>query len=126
MKKDNDGGYIRKDGQKIGFYANVDEPFSPDGYFTEGPYYQRYASYPFLIFAQALQNKKPEHKVFGYKDSVLLKSVSALLNLSNANGEFFLLNDAQKGMSYYNTSLVSAVDIAYHFGVNNPELFKHC
>ena len=41
-------------------YANVDEPFSPDGYFTEGPYYQRYASYPFLIFAQALENKKPE------------------------------------------------------------------
>jgi len=123
-EKDNDGGYIRKDGQKIGFYANVDEPFSPDGYFTEGPYYQRYASYPFLIFAQALQNKKPEHKVFEYKDGVLLKSVNALLNLSNADGEFFLLNDAQKGMSYYNTSLVSAVDIAYHFGGNNPELLS--
>ncbi|MCL4155471.1 UNVERIFIED_CONTAM: hypothetical protein GTU68_057994 [Idotea baltica] len=113
-----------KDGQKIGFYANVDEPFSPDGYFTEGPYYQRYASYPFLIFAQALQNKKPEHKVFEYKDSVLLKSVHALLNLSNAKGEFFLLNDAQKGMSYYNASLISTVDIGYHFGGNNPELLS--
>jgi len=123
-EKDNDGGYIRKDGQKIGFYANVDEPFSPDGYFTEGPYYQRYASYPFLIFAQALQNKKPEHKVFEYKDGVLIKSVNALLNLSNANGEFFLLNDAQKGMSYYNASLISTVDIGYHFGGNNPELLS--
>ena len=123
-EKDNDGGYIRKEGQKIGFYANVDEPFSPDGYFTEGPYYQRYASYPFLIFAQALQNKKPEHKVFEYKNGVLLKSVNALLNLSNADGEFFLLNDAQKGMSYYNSSLVSAVDIAYHFGGKNPELLS--
>ena len=71
--KDNDGGYIKKEGQKIGFFANVDEPFSPDGYFTEGPYYQRYASYPFLIFAQALQNKKPELKMFEYKDGVLIK-----------------------------------------------------
>ncbi len=123
-EKDNDGGYIRKNGQKIGFYANINEPFSPDGYFTEGPYYQRYASYPFLIFAQALQNKKPEHKVFEYKDSVLLKSVNALLNLSNAKGEFFLLNDAQKGMSYYNASLISAVNITYHFGGNNPELLS--
>ncbi|WP_372937887.1 heparinase II/III family protein [Seonamhaeicola sp.] len=121
--KDNDGGFINKDG-KIGFFANLDEPFSPDGYFTEGPYYQRYASYPFLIFAQALQNKKPELKVFQYKDSVLLKSVTALINLSDADGEFFLLNDAQKGMSYYTSALVSAVDIAYHFGGNNPELLS--
>ena len=122
--KDNDGGFINSDDQKIGFFANLDEPFSPDGYYTEGPYYQRYAMYPFLIFAQALQNKKPDLKVLEYKDGVLLKGVNALLNLSNADGDFFLLNDAQKGMSYYNTSLVSAVDIGYHFGGNNPELLS--
>ena len=121
--KDNDGGFINKDG-KAGFFANLDEPFSPDGYYTEGPYYQRYAMYPFLIFAQALQNKKPELKVLEYKDGVLLKGVSALLNLSDADGDFFLLNDSQKGMSYYNGSLVSAVDIGYHFGGNNPELLS--
>ncbi|TYA78370.1 alginate lyase family protein [Seonamhaeicola marinus] len=121
--KDNDGGYINQNG-KVGFFANLDEPFSPDGYYTEGPYYQRYASYPFLIFAQALQNKRPELKVFQYKDSVLLKSVSALINLSDADGDFFLLNDAQKGMSYHARSLVSAVDIVYQFGGENPELLS--
>ncbi len=121
--KDDDGGYINRDG-KMGFLANLEEPFSPDGYFTEGPYYQRYASYPFLILAQALQNKKPELNILQYKDSVLLKSVSALINLSDADGDFFLLNDAQKGMSYKNSSLVSAVDIAYHFGGNNPEFLS--
>ena len=121
--KDDDGGYINRDG-KMGFLANLEEPFSPDGYFTEGPYYQRYASYPFLIFAQALQNKKPELNVLYHKDSVLLKSVNALINLSDADGEFFLLNDAQKGMSYYSSSLVAAVDIGYHFGGNNPELLS--
>ncbi len=86
--KDDDGGYINRDG-KMGFLANLEEPFSPDGYFTEGPYYQRYASYPFLIFAQALQNKKPELNVLYHKDSVLIKSVNALINLSDADGEFF-------------------------------------
>jgi len=122
--KDNDGGFINQDDKKVGFFANLDEPFSPDGYYTEGPYYQRYAMYPFLIFAQALQNKKPELKVLEYKDGVLLKGVNALLNLSDADGDFFLLNDSQKGMSYYNVSLISAVDIGYHFGGNNPELLS--
>ena len=122
--KDNDGGFINQDDKKVGFFANLDEPFSPDGYYTEGPYYQRYAMYPFLIFAQALQNKKPELKVLEYKDGVLLRGVNALLNLSDADGDFFLLNDSQKGMSYYNVSLISAVDIGYHFGGNNPELLS--
>jgi hypothetical protein len=122
--KDNDGGLIKKPGQKTGFLANVDEPFSPEGYYTEGAYYQRYAMYPFLIFAEALQNKKPEIKIFEYKNGVLLKSVYALLNLTNSVGEFFPLNDAQKGMSYYSRELVSAVDIAYTYGGKDPSLLS--
>lgn len=122
--KDNDGGFIKEEGQKTGFLANLDEPFSPDGYYTEGPYYQRYAMYPFLIFAQGLHNVKPELKIFEYKNGVLLKSVNALLNLTDADGEFFPINDGQKGMSYYSRELVTAVDIAYHFGGNNPELLS--
>jgi len=122
--KDNDGGFIKKKGQKVGFLANVDEPFSPDGYYTEGPYYQRYAMYPFLIFAQALNNVKPELKIFEHKNGVLLKAVNTLLNLSDANGDFFPINDGQKGMSYYSRELVTAVDIAYYFGGQNPELLS--
>jgi len=121
---DNDGGFIfNKDG-KAGFLANLDSPFSPDGFYTEGPYYQRYAMYPFLIFAEALQNKKPDLNIFEYKDGVLIKAVDALLNLTDADGEFFPLNDGQKGMSYYTASLVSAVDIAYHYGTQKPELLS--
>jgi len=122
--KDNDGGFIKVEGQKSGFFANLDEPFSPDGYYTEGPYYQRYAMYPFLIFAEALQNVKPELEIFKYKNGVLLKSVNALLNLTDSEGEFFPLNDGQKGMSYYSRELVTAVDITYHFGGNNPQLLS--
>ena len=122
--KDDDGGFIKVEGQKTGFLANLENPFSPDGYYTEGPYYQRYAMYPFLIFALAMDNVKPELKVFQHKDGVLLKAVNALLNLSDAEGNFFPLNDAQKGMSYFSASLVTAVDIAYHYGDQNPQLLS--
>ncbi len=121
--KDDDGGFLNKEG-KAGFLANIEEPFSPDGYYNEGPYYQRYAMYPFLILAEGLHNIKPELKIFEYKDGVLLKSINALLNLSDADGEFFPLNDGQKGMSYYNSALVTAVDISYYFGGQNPGLLS--
>nr|WP_321231250.1 alginate lyase family protein [uncultured Psychroserpens sp.] len=122
-EKDDDGGFLNKDG-KAGFLANIEEPFSPDGYYNEGPYYQRYAMYPFLVFAEGLHNVKPELKIFEYKEGVLLKSINALLNLSDANGDFFPLNDGQKGMSYYNDALVTAVDISYHFGTQDPGLLS--
>ncbi|WP_010137029.1 heparinase II/III domain-containing protein [Ochrovirga pacifica] len=122
--KDNDGGFISNENQKAGFIANIDEPFSPEGYYTEGPYYQRYAMYPFLAFAQALQNAKPELRIFKYKNEVLLNSVSVLLNLTDANGEFFPLNDGQKGMSYHSRELHTAVDLAYYYGDKNPSLLS--
>ena len=119
---DDDGGFIRVAGQKAGFLANLEEPFSPDGYYTEGPYYQRYAMYPFLVFAQSLHNARPDLNIFEHKNGVLLKGVDALLNLSDADGDFFPLNDAQKGMSYHARELVTAVDIAYHVGGQDPRL----
>ena len=122
--KDNDGGFIKVEGQKAGFLANLNEPFSPEGYYTEGPYYQRYAMYPFLVFAQALHNVKPELKIFEYKEGVLLNAATALLNLSDADGEFFPINDAQKGMSYQTSAVVSAVNIAYLSGGRNPQLLS--
>ena len=122
--KDNDGGFIYSRDGKAGFLANLEEPFSPDGYYTEGPYYQRYAMYPFLVFAQGLHNAKPELGIFEKEGKVLLKAVDALLNLSDADGEFFPLNDAQKGMSYRAESIVTAVNIAYHVGGEDPRLLS--
>lgn len=122
--KDSDGGLIKKPGQKTGFLANVDEPFSPDGYYTEGPYYQRYAMYPFMVFAEALQNTRPDLKIFEHKNGILIKAVYSLLNLTNSSGEFFPLNDGQKGMSYYSKELVSAVDIAYLYGGKDASILS--
>ena len=120
--KDDDGGFIYDKDGKAGFFANLEEPFSPDGYYTEGPYYQRYAMYPFLIFAHGLHNAKPDLEIFAHRDGVLLKAVDALLKLSDADGEFFPLNDGQKGMSYHARELVTAVDIVYLVGGEDPRL----
>lgn len=123
--KDNDGGSIQLEGQKeAGFLAQLDHAFSPDGYYTEGPYYQRYAMYPFLIFAEGLANKKPELEILKYRNGLLIKSVDALINQTNSAGEFFPINDAQKGMSLGSRELVNAVSMAYHYGGNNPELLS--
>ncbi|MEM8941227.1 MAG: alginate lyase family protein [Pseudomonadota bacterium] len=122
--KDDDGGLIFSPGQGRGFLANLDAPFSPDGYYTEGPYYQRYAMYPFLAFAIAMQNVYPDRGVLRYKDEVLIKAVYALLNLADSQGEFFAINDAQKGMSIANSSLVAAVDAAFFYGSKDPELLS--
>lgn len=124
LTTDNDGGQILDADKKMGFLAQVDEAFSPDGYYTEGPYYQRYAMYPFLIFAQALANNKPELGILDYRDGLLIKAVYALINQTNEQGEFFPINDAQKGMSLQSRELVFGVSMAYHYGGNDPELLS--
>jgi len=124
LEKDNDGGFIYEKGRaKAGFFAQIDNAFSPDGYYEEGPYYQRYAMTPFMLFAQALHHKKPELKIFEYRDGILLKAVDALLNQTDQSGAFFPINDAQKGMSIQSGSVISAVNIAYSVN-KNPQLLS--
>lgn len=123
-EKDNDGGFIKDPDGKAGFLANIDAPFSPEGYYTEAPYYQRYAMYPYLLFAVGLHNSRPAQQIFAHKNGVLLKAVDALLNLTDTDGEFYALNDAQKGMSYYSRELVAAVDVAFYYGNQNPGLLS--
>lgn len=125
LKTDNDGGTLNLKGYKEGgFLAQVDHSFSPDGYYTEGPYYQRYAMYPFLIFAQGLANKKPELDILNYRKGLLIKAVYALINQTNAQGEFFPINDSQKGMSLMSRELVHAVSMAYYYGGKDAGLLS--
>ena len=111
---DNDGGFIKVEGQnKAGFFAQLDFSFSPDGHFTEGPYYLRYAMTPFLLFAKSLANNRPDLKIYDYRNGILEKSIYSLLYESDAQGRFFPINDAMKGMSWNSREVVAAVDIAY-------------
>jgi hypothetical protein len=94
-----------------GFYALLDQLFSPDGYYTEGPYYTRYALLPFIIFSNALNNKYPNKKIFNYRDAILKKAISTAIQYSNTDGKFFAFNDAMKDKDYTTSEMIMAVDI---------------
>lgn len=96
-----------------GFLKQIDKLFSPDGYYAEGPYYQRFALLPFIVFAQALDNNMPELKIFEYKDGVLLKAVTTLMQLTNTNGKFYPINDVIKEKSWLTPELVFGTNIVY-------------
>lgn len=124
-QRDNDSGLIQQEGQdRAGFLAQLDLSFSPGGYFTEGPYYLRYAIFPFLEFAKALANNRPGLHIWGYRDSILKKAVYALLNLTDFQGRFFPINDAQKGMSWNAPEVVNALDLVYDQYGQDPALLS--
>ena len=97
---------------KAGYLCQLDELFSPDGYYCEGPYYSRYALIPFFLFANVIQNNQPELKIFERRDALLRKALYALIQLTY-NGAYFPINDAMKEMSFYNMGTVFALDHAY-------------
>lgn len=102
-----------------GFLRQMDELFSPDGYFTEGAYYLRYAIWPFMVFANAINQHQPELKIFERREGILLKAVNALIQQSY-HGEIIRMNDALL-KTYATQEIVAAIDIAYQVG-HDPEL----
>lgn len=123
-EKDNDGGLMKSEQTKAGFYAQLDYAFTPEGYFTEGPYYQRYAIFPFMMFSQALNNKKPELKIFDYRNGILKKATFALLQLTDSKGRFFPVNDSQKGMTFKAFEVITAVDMIYNLDHRQKSLLN--
>ncbi|QNQ10803.1 alginate lyase family protein [Sphingomonas alpina] len=97
---------------KAGFLAQVDQLFSPDGYYTEGPYYQRYALQPFVVFADAIQANQPELKIWERHGGVLPKAIRSTIQLTY-DGYFFPLNDAMPDKSLKTDELYQAVAIGY-------------
>ncbi|WP_296007868.1 alginate lyase family protein [uncultured Alistipes sp.] len=107
-------------GRNGGFMQQLDYLFSPDGYFTEGAYYQRYAIWPFMVFAQCIDHNRPELGIFDYRGGILKKAVSTLLQLAY-QGRFMRFNDSlEKG--YDAQELVYAVNIAYNADPSNKQL----
>ena len=107
-----------KDG-KTGFIAQMDLLFSPDGYYTEGPYYVRYAILPYMLFANALNNSKPALKIFEHRNNILQKALLTCLQQTNLKGSFIPLNDALKEKDFTSNELVTSIDIAWkQYGTN--------
>ena len=101
-----------KDG-KSGFLAQMNGLFSPDGYYNEGPYYTRYAILPFYLFANAVNNTKPDRNIFHYRNSILQKALNGALQQTNLNGGFYSYNDALKEKTFISNEVVEALNIAW-------------
>jgi oligo-alginate lyase len=95
---------------KSGFIAQMDNLFSPDGYYTEGPYYVRYAILPYMLFANALQNSNPNLKIFEHRNNILQKALMTCLQQTNTDGVFFPMNDAIKDKDYTTNEIVTAIN----------------
>ena len=57
-----------------GYFKMLSSLFSPDGYYSEGPYYQRYALMPVVVLAQALEQNRKEFGIIQYRDSLVIKA----------------------------------------------------
>lgn len=102
-KKDGNGGYLKQ----------MDELFSPDGFYTEGAYYVRYALLPFFTFAKAIENNQPELKIFQRRDQILKKAFYAAIQLTYTNGAFIPINDALKEKNYLSPEIITTLDMTY-------------
>ncbi len=90
----------------------LDLLFSPDGYYAEGPYYQRYALQPFVVFAAAIAANDPDRKIFEYRDGIVLKAIRTAIDVTH-DGYFLPINDAMPDKSLRTEELYHAVAIAY-------------
>lgn len=97
---------------EAGFLRQADLLFSPDGYYTEGPYYQRFALLPFMVFANVVEQNQPERRIFEHRDGILLKALRTTVQLSY-QGYFFPFNDAIRDKSLRTAELYEGIAIAY-------------
>ena len=97
---------------EAGFLQQISQLFSPDGYYAEGPYYQRFALLPFVLFSKAIEVNNPEMNIFSYHDNALLKATETTVQLSY-DKLFFGINDAIKDKGIETIELVHGVAIAY-------------
>lgn len=95
-----------------GFIRQTELLFSPDGYYTEGPYYQRFAMLPFMVFAGAIERNDPELAIFEHRDGILVKALNATIQLTY-DGFFFPFNDAIRDKSLNTAELYEGVAIGY-------------
>lgn len=98
---------------KVGFLKQTDLLFSPEGYYGEGPYYQRYALMPFMVFADAIERNDPDRKIFEHRDGILLKALNTTVQLTYGSF-FFPFNDAIRDKSLNTEELYHGISIAYN------------
>lgn len=106
--------YGRKlDSVSGGFLAQLSQLFSPEGYYEEGPYYQRFAIQPLLMFAEALERHRPELGIYNFRDQLVLRALCAPLYTSYPNGQLIPINDANKDMTIRSLGFLVGASFAF-------------
>lgn len=107
------------DGINGGFYAQLDQLFSPDGYYIEGPYYQRFAMRPMLLLADAMARCEPDRAIWQYRDQLIRKCCYALFLMAFPDDTLPALNDGSKTMNLRDEGALMAVSLCWqHYGAD--------
>ncbi len=112
---------LRGDGESGGFYAQLGQLFSPDGYYIEGPYYHRFALRPLLLLAEALERRQPELQIYQFRDQIIRKTCEALMQTVFPDGTWPALNDSSKSINLRDDGAVIAASVCYHRYPPNPQ-----
>ncbi|MBS1210977.1 MAG: chondroitin lyase, partial [Proteobacteria bacterium] len=110
---------INGDSVSGGFLAQLAQLFSPDGYYMEGPYYHRFAIRPLLLFAEAIERRQPEIRIYAFKQQVIRRTTESLMSIAFPDGTFPALNDASKTMGIKDEGLMIATSLCFkRYGVD--------
>jgi oligo-alginate lyase len=97
--------------KKSGYFAQMSQLFSPDGYYVEGPYYARYALFPFMMLANVIDKYDLALNVLGYRNQLLKKAFNATFQQTYTNGEILPINDAMKDKNWESRELILTIGV---------------
>ncbi|HDG1669071.1 TPA: heparinase II/III family protein [Kluyvera ascorbata] len=102
-----------------GFYAQLDQLFSLDGYYIEGLYYQRFALRPLLLLATVIDRYQPELNIWAYRDRLIHRACFTMFDMAFPDGSLPALNDASKTMNLQDEGALMAVSLCrQHYGAS--------
>ncbi|MGV2987923.1 heparinase II/III family protein [Vibrio sp. E150_011] len=107
-----------------GFLAQLDQLFSPDGYYMEGPYYHRFSLRPIYLFAEAIERRQPEIGIYEFNDSVIKTTSYAVFSTAFPDGTLPALNDSSKTISINDEGVIMATSVCYHRYEQNETLLS--
>ncbi|MEO9655543.1 heparinase II/III domain-containing protein [Marinomonas sp.] len=96
-----------------GFLAQLDNLFSPDGYYMEGPYYHRFSLRPIFLFAEAIERRQPELEIYQYNNAIIKTTSYAVMATAFPDGSLPALNDSSKTISINDEGVIIATSVCF-------------
>lgn len=104
---------LKGDSETGGFIAQLQQLFSPDGYYMEGPYYHRFSLRPIFLFAETIERRQPEVGIYKLKDGVIKTTAYAVMSTAFPDGTLPALNDSSRTMDINDLGILLATNICF-------------